>query len=224
MPPNKDPNIENELRDLGSHIEYPPIPDLASSIRGRLGAETSGGGGRDRRLPAWTGWVVAAALLLLVAVPALSLAVRGLGAGAGGMAGGAAEGGGAGGGPEMANEPAAPSQEAQPRSAAKAQASKHVEGVGGGGRRNDQPVPDVVGMKVLAACGELSSRDYAGYVVRVVDDAGVRPGRVSAQEPGSGRRGLEGEPVDLTVSRPYPERLLKEGDPADKRGCLDVTR
>lgn len=92
MPPDREPNIENELRGLGPHLGYPPTPDLASSVRARLDAERSRGDGRDRRLPAWTGWAVAAALLLLVAVPVLSLAVRG-GLGAGGMAGGAAESG-----------------------------------------------------------------------------------------------------------------------------------
>ena len=85
MPPDRD--LDRELRDLGPHLEYPPVPDLARSVRGRLEAESAGPPARTRP-QLW--WIAAAALLLLVAVPVVSLAVRGTGGGALSGAGGGA--------------------------------------------------------------------------------------------------------------------------------------
>lgn len=88
MPPDRD--LDRELRDLGPRIEYPPVPDLAGSVRGRLETEAGGPEAAPRPRPQlW--WIAAAALVLLVAVPVLSLALRDMGGG--GMAGGVAAGG-----------------------------------------------------------------------------------------------------------------------------------
>ena len=87
MPPDRD--LDMELRDLGPRIEYPPVPDLARSVRGRLEAEVGSAGSPSRTRPqVW--WIAAAALILLVAVPVVSLAVRGTGDGALSGAGGGA--------------------------------------------------------------------------------------------------------------------------------------
>ena len=85
MPPDRD--LDRQLRDLGPHVEYPPVPDLAGSVRGRLEAESESTGSPARTRPqVW--WIAAAALLLLVAVPVVSLAVRSTGGGASSGAGG----------------------------------------------------------------------------------------------------------------------------------------
>lgn len=90
MRPDRERDLDTELQDLGPHVEYPPAPDLARSVRSRLEAERSEGNGRGRRFPPWAGWAVAAALVLLVvAVPVFSLAVRDTGSGD--AAGGAVE-------------------------------------------------------------------------------------------------------------------------------------
>ncbi|MBA2510146.1 MAG: hypothetical protein H0V28_01565 [Rubrobacteraceae bacterium] len=103
MQPDRGRDLDGELRDLGPRVEYPPIPDLASSVRGRLESESGGPGSPARPLPRFW-WIAAAALFLLVAVPVVSLAVRGTGGG--GMAGGAAESGehGAGDGSDAVGE------------------------------------------------------------------------------------------------------------------------
>jgi len=108
MPPDKD--LDRELRDLGPRVEYPPTPDIAGSVRGRLEAETNGAGSPPRSRPRlW--WIAAAALVLLVSVPVFSLALRDTGgvfSAGGDAAGGAAEGGGRGSGAE----PARPTEDA----------------------------------------------------------------------------------------------------------------
>jgi hypothetical protein len=89
MPPDRD--LDRELRDLGPRVEYPPVPDLARSVRGRLEAEDGSPESSARsRLQLW--WIAAAALALLIAVPAFSLAIQGMG---GGASGGSAAGGSA---------------------------------------------------------------------------------------------------------------------------------
>jgi hypothetical protein len=94
MPPDRD--LESELRDLGSRLEYPPVPDLARSVRDRLQAEGEDAGSTARARPQlW--WIAAAALVLLVAVPVVTLALRdtgGVSSLGGGAAGGVAESGG----------------------------------------------------------------------------------------------------------------------------------
>jgi hypothetical protein len=88
MPPDRD--LERELRDLGPRVEYPPVPDLARSVRGRLEAEDGTAGSPSRPRPQlW--WIAAAALIVLAGIPALSLAMRDT---VGGAAGGVAESGG----------------------------------------------------------------------------------------------------------------------------------
>src|ERR671916_2185390 len=73
MPPDRD--LDRELRDLGSRLESPPVPDLARSVRSRLETEAGGPGSPPRLRPQLL-WIAAAALVLLVAIPVFSLAVR----------------------------------------------------------------------------------------------------------------------------------------------------
>ena len=102
MEPDRD--LERELRDLGSRVEYPPTPDLARAVRNRLdeGEEPAPRRGWSD-LPV-VRWTAVAAVILIAAVPALSPAVRDTVAGwfDGGQAstGGAGEALSAGGGGE----------------------------------------------------------------------------------------------------------------------------
>ncbi|HEX2729040.1 MAG TPA: hypothetical protein VHM16_04745 [Rubrobacteraceae bacterium] len=91
MPPDRD--LDRELQDLGPHVEYPPTPDLARSVRERLEAENAGADAPARTGPQlW--WIAAAALVLLVAVPVFATVANNLGgAFSGGAAGRAAESG-----------------------------------------------------------------------------------------------------------------------------------
>lgn len=95
MPPDRD--LDRELQDLGPHVEYPPTPDLARSVRERLEAENAGAAAPARTSPQlW--WIAAAALVLLVAVPVFVSTLNNLGGAfssgaSGGAAGGAAESG-----------------------------------------------------------------------------------------------------------------------------------
>src|SRR5215212_3317703 len=76
----QDRELERELQELGSHIEYPPTPDLARAVRRSLDQEGTGQQTRSRRL--WSSlpslrWTAAAtAFLLIVAVPVLSPTMR----------------------------------------------------------------------------------------------------------------------------------------------------
>jgi hypothetical protein len=78
MPPDRE--LERELRELGSRVEYPPTPDLARAVRRRLDREGTGRPARSRTI--WpslppSGWAVAAAaIVLVVATPLLSPTMR----------------------------------------------------------------------------------------------------------------------------------------------------
>ena len=71
-----DRELERELRELGALISYPPTPDAARAARNVLEEEAND---RPRRFliafPAMR-WVVAAAFVLVVAVPTLSPSLR----------------------------------------------------------------------------------------------------------------------------------------------------
>ena len=136
MQPDRGRDLDRELRDLGPHVEYPPVPDIAGSVRSRLDAETGRTVPPARSGPSlW--WVAAAALVVLIALPVVASILNTVGvsfsAGGGGMAGGAAQGGGdavspgeqaAGGEPEAGDEPTTSSmREAQSGSAPGASAS-----------------------------------------------------------------------------------------------------
>jgi hypothetical protein len=78
--PDRERELERELRELGSHIEYPPTPDLARAVRRSLDEEGTARPTRSRRfwssLPSLRWAVAATAFLLIVAVPTLSPAMR----------------------------------------------------------------------------------------------------------------------------------------------------
>jgi hypothetical protein len=73
-----DRELERELRDLGTRVEYPQTPDLARTVRRRIDQERPA---RSRTiwpsLPRFRWAVTAAALVLIVAVPVLSPTMRG---------------------------------------------------------------------------------------------------------------------------------------------------
>ena len=113
----RDRELERELEELGSRIEYPPTPDLARAARRRLEEE----GRTPRRggfwLPPLSARWAAAALLLLLAVPVLSLATRETFSGhfvAGPAADGGKPGGVAGEARNAAPRPSAPERAAEP--------------------------------------------------------------------------------------------------------------
>jgi hypothetical protein len=91
-----DRELERELRELGSRIEYPPTPNLPRAVRSRLEEETERTPRRGRFWPALPGLrPAAAAAAVVVIIVALSPAVRttvagwfvsGPGAGSGGEA------------------------------------------------------------------------------------------------------------------------------------------
>lgn len=226
MPPDRD--LDRELRDLGPHVEYPPVPDLARSVRGRLEGESTGSPARTRP-QLW--WIAAAALVLLVTVPVVSLAVRGTGGGASSGAGGevARESGGqedAAAGPTRLVEE---DESLAVGAGAEAQEDEAQESIvdlgdaaGETGKPNG-PVPNVVGMGLVAACEKLSAREYVGYVIRAVEDPNARPGLVVEQRPFPGRKGYVGGPVDLTISAPYPEDEMRQLSGGRDPACLDAT-
>jgi hypothetical protein len=231
MPPDRD--LDRELRDLGSRLEYPPVPDLARSVRSRLEAEAGDAGPPARSRPQlW--WIAAAALLLLVAAPVVSLAIRDIGGGVFSAGGGAAGSVARSGGQEK--EAAGPTRLVEEDGSLAAGAGGEASGGGaqesildisaGAGEtgRPNGPVPDVVGMGLVAACDKLSSKGYVGYVIRVVDDPGVEPGHIVEQIPPGGRKGNVGGPVDLTVSEPYSEDDLRGLSRGRNPACLDATR
>jgi hypothetical protein len=69
-----DRELERELRELGGYIDYPPTPDVARAARGVLDEDENS---RPRRLLTAFRWAaVAAAFVLVVAVPTLSPGLR----------------------------------------------------------------------------------------------------------------------------------------------------
>ena len=67
--------FEQSLKDLGARIEYPPTPDAAHTVRRKLDEEQPQ---EARRWPPFLAprWTAVAAALVLVAVVALSPAMR----------------------------------------------------------------------------------------------------------------------------------------------------
>lgn len=231
MPPDRD--FDRELRNLGPHVDYPPTPDLARSVRGRLEAEDGSPETSTRSGPQlW--WIAAAALVLLVALPVFASVANNLGSafsgGVGGMGGGAAESGGQearNAGPTHLAEEGGSLAAGGGKKASNGAMQESLEAGGGGagetGRPNG-PVPDVAGLELTAACQKLSSKEYVGYVTRTIEDPSTGPGRVVEQRPRAGYEGYVGGPVDLTVSEPYPEEELRRLSRGRNPTCLDVTQ
>jgi hypothetical protein len=74
--PDRERELERELRELGARIEYPPTPDLARAARSRLDEEAVNRPRRFRATLPTLRWAAAAAFVLIVAVPALSPGLR----------------------------------------------------------------------------------------------------------------------------------------------------
>ena len=97
MPDREHDELQRELKELGSRIEYPRTPDVARTVRRRLDEEHAGrrrrGGLRALATPRWA----AAAIIVLLSLTALSPAVRSIvsvSMSSGGGGGGQAAGGG----------------------------------------------------------------------------------------------------------------------------------
>jgi hypothetical protein len=82
MPDNRrfsEEEIEERLRDLGARVEYPPTPDVASTVRLRLDEEEQPQeASRNLRWPPFLAprWTAVAAALVLISVLALSPILR----------------------------------------------------------------------------------------------------------------------------------------------------
>jgi hypothetical protein len=72
-----DEEIENSLGDLGARMEYPPTPDVASTVRRKLDEEERSQEPRRRWPPFLApGWTAVAAAIIVICVLALSPALR----------------------------------------------------------------------------------------------------------------------------------------------------
>ncbi len=113
--PDNGQSPENEfdrrLEDLGDHVEYPPTPDLAASVREGLQ-------GKDRRRPSLAGWV-AAAVVVLISLPVLAGIVFSGGSGGGGAVGSSSNSGDSGGGGAAMESADAPAETTSDSSAMK---------------------------------------------------------------------------------------------------------
>jgi hypothetical protein len=76
------------------------------------------------------------------------------------------------------------------------------------GAKNDEPVPDVVGMRIEAACQALERNGHAGEVSFIERAEDVEPGRVLAQDIEPATNKGASMLVYLTVSGPFSEREL----------------
>jgi hypothetical protein len=76
------------------------------------------------------------------------------------------------------------------------------------GAKNEEPVPNVVGKPIEAACRTLSRAGHAGEVSYVSRAEGVEPGRVLAQDIEPGTNKGASMLVYLTVSGPFSEKEL----------------
>jgi hypothetical protein len=75
--PDRERKLERELRELGALIYYPPTPEAARTARSLLDEEANDQPRRFRMaFPAMRWAVVAAAFVLIVAVPTLSPGLR----------------------------------------------------------------------------------------------------------------------------------------------------
>ncbi|MBA3490969.1 MAG: hypothetical protein H0T55_02690, partial [Rubrobacteraceae bacterium] len=75
--PDRERELERELRELGTLIDYPPTPDAARAARNLLDEEENEGPRRfPLALPTLRWAAVAAAFVLVVAIPALSPTLR----------------------------------------------------------------------------------------------------------------------------------------------------
>ncbi len=76
------------------------------------------------------------------------------------------------------------------------------------GAKNEEPVPNVVGKPIEAACRTFSRAGHAGEVSYVRRAEGVAPGRVLAQDIEPGTNKGASMLVYLTVSGPFSEKEL----------------
>jgi hypothetical protein len=76
------------------------------------------------------------------------------------------------------------------------------------GAKNEEPVPDVVGEPIEAACRALERAGRAGEVSYIRRTRDVEPGRVLAQDIKPGTNKGTSMLVFLTVSGPFSEREL----------------
>jgi hypothetical protein len=74
---------------------------------------------------------------------------------------------------------------------------------------NDEPVPDVVGMKLEEACRTLDRSGYGGVFAGGPVDDPAKLGRVVGQHPPPGSTDFEGRLVHLLVSRSSSDRPLQ---------------
>jgi hypothetical protein len=88
--------------------------------------------------------------------------------------------------------------------------------------RNPHAIPNVVGMKVEAACRTLLRKDYLAYVWGKRHSEEFEPGRVVAQKPKAGSKPGVPHGVFLFVSKPVPDMLQSNTHCAERKvGPID---
>lgn len=94
---------------------------------------------------------------------------------------------------------------------------------GGCAGLNDEPIPNVEGLPVEAACRTLEESDYGGQVQAVVNNGELEPGHVVAQEPEAGSFTPEGYPVSLVVNRALAEVPLTKDSACSRGGGITTS-
>jgi hypothetical protein len=85
-----------------------------------------------------------------------------------------------------------------------------------GAKKNPNPIPNMVGMRVETACRTLLRKEHLGYVwgKRSSEEFGAR--RVVAQKPEAGFKPGVPHGVFLFVSRPFPDVLPRDTSCAER--------
>ena len=158
MQPDRD--LQRELRELGSELEYPPTPDLARTVRDRLDAEAAPS--RSWLSTPALRWAAVAAVVLLAAVPVLSPALRDTATGwfAGGQSGGADQ---AAGGAAETSQP--DTQNALPENATAEETMMMEDGQAS--RAGGEDMPSSGGGDLPASGGGTRPEEDLGYGQRI---------------------------------------------------------
>ncbi len=188
--PNNQTDLERELRDLGSHLEYPPTPSLARAARQRIEEQDEERTARRGRfwLPALSPrWAVAAMFVVVLAVPALSPAARESLSGLLVVGGGASSG--AGDTAQSAGDAGDDAGKAEPRDMAAGEAGGQNAPAGAG-----EAMPESASGG-QAATGEQATSDGQMKCLHCGDNIEKYAKRITLRE--ARTRGRDGRPVLL---------------------------
>jgi len=86
-----------------------------------------------------------------------------------------------------------------------------------GAKKNPDPIPNVIGMRVKAACRTHLRKEHLGNVWgKRHSDEEFGPGRVVAQKPKPGFKPGVSHGVFLFVSKPFPDALPQDTSCAER--------